>query len=79
MFDKLPGEGLRFSLFTGAGIRVDSCLTGGISAAIGVAFGLGDTFLLDKLVKGWKPNQYIDEIEKFLKNNHDICPTKALT
>lgn len=65
--DKLPGKGLRFSMFTGAGIILDSCLTGGISTAIGVALGLGDTFLLDKFVKGWKPNQYIDEIERFLK------------
>ena len=65
--DKLPGKGLRFSIFTGAGIALDSCLTGGISTIVGAALGLGDTFLLDKFIKGWKPNQYIDEIEKFLK------------
>ena len=65
--DKLPGKGARFSIFTGAGILIDSFLTGGISTAIGVALGLGDTFLLDKIVKGWKPNQYIDQIQKFIE------------
>ncbi len=65
--DKLPYKGLRFSILTGAGIVLDSLLTGGISTIICVALGIGDTFLLDKFMKGWKPNQYIDEIEKFLK------------
>lgn len=65
--DKLPGKGLRFSMFTGAGILLDSLLTGGISTAIGATLGLGDTFLLDKILKGWKPNQYIDQLQKFVE------------
>lgn len=65
--DKLPGKGLRFSMFTGAGIIIDSLLTGGISTAIGIALGLGDTFLLDRILKGWKPNQYIDQLQKFIE------------
>lgn len=68
-FDKLPGKGIRFSIFTGAGIAIDTLLTGGISTLIGVALGLGDAFLLDRFIKGWKPNQYIDEVEKFLNKN----------
>jgi len=65
--DKLPGKGARFSIFTGAGILLDSFLTGGISTAIGVALGLGDTFLLDKILKGWKPDQYIDKLQKYIE------------
>jgi hypothetical protein len=65
--DKLPGKGVRFSVFTGAGLLLDSLLTGGISTAIGVALGFGDTFLLDKILKGWKPNQYIDQLQKFIE------------
>jgi hypothetical protein len=65
--DKLPSKGIRFSLFTGAGIAIDALLTGGIATAVGIALGAGDTFIVDKLIKGWKPNQFIDdELTKIL-------------
>lgn len=65
--DKLPGKAIRFSLFTGAGIVLDICLASGAATITGFALGLGDTFILDKIIKGWKPHQYIDEIKKFLE------------
>lgn len=66
LLDKLPGKSLRLFLFTGTGAILDVYLTGGLSTVIGAALGVGDTFLLDKFVKGWKPNQYIDEIENLM-------------
>lgn len=64
--EKLPGKATRFSIFTGAGIAVDFFTTGGIGTLLGVVLGVGDEFILDNLMKGWKPNQFIEEINEFL-------------
>lgn len=60
VLDKLPGKTARFVFFEGVGIIADIMGAGGAGkvAATGLA-GL-DTFYLDKLIKGWRPNQYID-------------------
>ena len=57
---------MRISIFTGIGIVADAIITGGIGTLVGVALGFGDNFLIDNLAKGWKPDQYIDEIRGFL-------------
>jgi len=65
--DKLPTKGIRFAVFTTAGIVLDALITGGIGTIAGVALGAGNTFVVDKLIKGWKPNQFIDdELKEFL-------------
>lgn len=35
------------------------------------ALGVMDEFLFDKLLSGWKPNQYIDEIKKLVCSGVD--------
>ncbi|WP_417266394.1 hypothetical protein [Brumimicrobium sp.] len=65
--DKLPAKGFRWTFFTGAGILSDIAASGGLGTLIGIGLSLGDTFLLDKMIKGWKPNSFIDnEVAKFL-------------
>lgn len=64
--EKLPGKILRFSTFTGGGILADMFITGGVGTVAGVALGFGNDFILDRLIKGWKPDHYIDQIEKFI-------------
>lgn len=65
--DKLPTKGVRFAVFTTAGLVLDALITGGIGTIAGVALGAGDTFVVDKLIKGWKPNQFIDDdLKEFL-------------
>lgn len=67
--DKLPGKSVRWGIFTGAGIIADVLATGGIGTAVGIGLGALDTFYLDKLLSGWKPNQFIeDEVKELLKN-----------
>lgn len=67
--DKLPGKSVRWGLFTGAGIIADVLATGGIGTTVGIGLGALDTFYLDKLISGWKPNQFIeDEVKELLKN-----------
>jgi hypothetical protein len=59
--DKLPTRAVRWSLFTGAGLIIDTLGGGGLGTLSGVAVSAGDAFLLDKLVKGWKPNQFVEK------------------
>lgn len=66
--DKLPSKAVRWSFFTGAGLVLDMALTGGIGTAIGVGISLGDAFLLDKLIKGWKPSVFVEnDLKKFVE------------
>ena len=58
--DRLPKKTIRFAFFTGAGLLVDAIIPTGVGTATGVAVGAGDTFVLDKMLKGWKPNQFVD-------------------
>lgn len=67
--DKLPSKILRFSFFTGAGLLVDAAFPTGIGTATGIALGASDSFLLDNIVQGWKPNQYIHKIQTNLREN----------
>lgn len=65
--DKLPGKSTRWSLFTGAGLGLDALGAGGLGALTGIGLSALDTFYLDKIIKGWKPNQFIQELEDFIK------------
>jgi hypothetical protein len=58
--DKLPGKSFRWAFFTGLGLAMDAAGAGGIGTAIGLGLSVGDNFLLDKVLKGWKPNVFID-------------------
>ena len=58
--DKLPNKFMRWSVFTGAGITLDVLGAAGIGTAVGVALGAADTFFLDRILKGWKPNRFVN-------------------
>ena len=45
----------------GRGLALGAAFTNPITGtAAGTALSLADSFLLDKLIKGWKPSQFID-------------------
>jgi hypothetical protein len=70
--DKLPPKSFRWSFFTGAGLLADMLATGGIGTAIGIGLSAGDEFLLDRVLKGWKPNVFVDkELKKFVVKQED--------
>jgi hypothetical protein len=58
--DSLPRKGVRWAVFTGAGLVVDAALG---SAGLGTVTGLGlsafDEFFLDRLVDGFRPHRYV--------------------
>ena len=57
--DKAPVKGLRY-LF--------SLCTGLADPTAGIASGAADAFLLDKLLKGWRPNHFVDDrLKPFLR------------
>lgn len=58
--DKLPTKVMRWSLFTGAGLGLDLLGAGGFGTMGGIALGAADTFLIDRIIKGWKPDQFVN-------------------
>lgn len=57
--DQLPAKSLRWFLFN---VVPAVLATFGVPAPVvaGLAVSLGDSFFVDKLAKGWKPNQFIE-------------------
>jgi len=68
--DDLPVKQIRWSMFTGFGIVLDALAPSGVATAVGLASGLANSFLLDKIIKGWQPNQFVNsELREFVKSN----------
>ncbi|MFZ0320284.1 MAG: hypothetical protein WAL56_14270 [Candidatus Sulfotelmatobacter sp.] len=67
--DKLPPKSLRFLMMTAAGLAVGAATGPVVGAVATAALSAGDTFLLDKLLKGWKPNHFIEgPLKQFLRD-----------
>jgi hypothetical protein len=67
--DKLPPKSLRFLMMTAAGLVLGAATSPVVGAVATTALSAGDTFLLDKLLKGWKPNHFIEgPLKRFLGN-----------
>lgn len=62
--EKLPVRSARWVLFTGIGMLVDLAGAAGLGTATATLANIGlsgaDSFILDKLLRGWKPNQFVD-------------------
>jgi hypothetical protein len=69
--EKLPYKSAKFVTFTGLGLLTD-LITGspGLSTAASISIGATEPFLVDKLIKGWRPNQFIEgPLRKFVKKD----------
>jgi hypothetical protein len=58
--DKLPPKTARWAIFAAAGTAAGILLSPLAGAAVGIGLSAGDSFLVDKLIKGWKPNQFVN-------------------
>jgi hypothetical protein len=68
--EKLPSKSTRFALMVGAGALLDTFVTGGLATAGGLSLGAADTFLIDKFLQGWRPNQFVENgLEKFVEKS----------
>jgi hypothetical protein len=60
--DRLPSKTSRFFIANGLGFALDIFLGSGVnSVALALGYSAMDTFLLDRIINGWKPNQFIDD------------------
>lgn len=59
--EKLPFKSSRFMFFTGAGLAFDAVLPTGIGTSVGVTLGAIDAVVLDRLLKGWRPSQFVEK------------------
>jgi hypothetical protein len=59
--DKLPTKAVRFAIFEAIGIGLDIFGAGGIGTAVASGLSAIDSFYIDKLLGGWKPNQFVDK------------------
>jgi ABC-type branched-subunit amino acid transport system permease subunit len=56
-------------IFTAAGLGLDAAGLGGAGTMIATALGAADTFLLDRILRGWKPSQFVTgPLMKFVKS-----------
>ncbi|SFH61287.1 hypothetical protein SAMN05216299_1358 [Nitrosospira sp. Nsp14] len=61
--DGLPGKALRWGIFVGVGLGVNTAF----GPLAGIAISALNTFYLDKLIRGWKPNQFIEgDVKKMI-------------
>lgn len=58
--EKLPGKTLRWLVLAGIGLGIETLLAGGLGTVVSQGLGLADALYVDKLLKGWKPNQFIE-------------------
>jgi len=71
--DRLPGKSTRWLIFTATGMGIDASGAGGAGTAAGIALSALDTFFLDRLLKGWKPHQFVEgTLREFV--NHETYP-----
>ncbi len=66
--DRLPTKSVKFVFTALGGAAADLLLpTGGLGTAVGAGLGAINSLLLDRLLKGWKPNQFVEgELHEFI-------------
>ncbi len=75
--DRLPGKSMRWGLFTGLGLAVDAFGTAPWGTLAGVAISAGDSFIVDKLISGWKPHQFVEgDLKTIFGEVKDGCVAK---
>jgi hypothetical protein len=72
ILNKLPASLARFAIFNGAGILADAAAPGASWATS--AF---DTFVIDRLLGGWRPNFFVQNLQKTLAKAERRSPSNA--
>ncbi len=62
----VPAKTFRWAIATGLSVA----LTGTIGLGVGVAYGFADELILDRLIGGWRPNQFVNgSLKRFIEVN----------
>lgn len=68
--EKLPFRVAKWCIFIGIGDYIDKTWGTEFAGKVaGLGFSAFEEFYLDKLIKGWKPNQFIEEVANELLDN----------
>lgn len=66
--EKLPPKAVRWLIVTGAGLAVDAVAGGHVGSAGSLVLSAADALLLDRFMKGWRPNQFVEgPLREFLR------------
>jgi hypothetical protein len=58
--NELPAKTVRFFLALGIGAVIEALFPSGLGATTGIALEAADHLLLDQLLRGWRPNQFVE-------------------
>ena len=64
ILSSLPAKAVRFSIFTGLGVAVDAMGAPGLGTVGGIALSAIDSFVVDNILRGWRPNAFVNTIKK---------------
>jgi hypothetical protein len=71
--DKLPPKTLRWLLFSGVAGALGFVTTPEVGVFVGAGLNAIDAFIVERLAKGWKPNQFVEgQLRKFV--DHRASP-----
>ena len=66
--DRLPSKTIRWGVMSGIGLTLDVAGAGGVGVLSALGLSAFDALLLDRLVKGWKPTQFIEgDLARFVR------------
>ncbi|RYG95708.1 MAG: hypothetical protein EON58_13610 [Alphaproteobacteria bacterium] len=72
--DKLPAVTTRFAFFTAAGAGIDALAgTGGLATVASFGLSAFDTFVVDRLLSGWRPNVFVEASQRTENLSFDDC------
>ena len=57
---RLPGKSMRIFIAAGLGVVLEALYPSGLGTAVAAAYSGVDSFLLEKLGRGWRPNQIVE-------------------
>jgi hypothetical protein len=58
--DKLPTKGMRWVITTGLAAAVETFYPTGVAMSAAQGLSLADATILDRILKGWKPDQFVE-------------------
>lgn len=65
--EKAPTKLMRWLVFSGAGMAVSAALPAPIGTLVEHALGAADAFIVDRVLGGWRPSQFVNrELEPFV-------------
>lgn len=69
--EKLPSKSMRYLVFSGAGVALSAVASPLVGTTSGLILSAIDTFMVDRILGGWKPNQFVDDKVKPFVGSED--------